>query len=315
VTRWVDELMGAEPTEAMFLGRIGTALSPTQIKGFLKFGDHPDLPWLMSRQHYLGKVEAYAPARSLRSRSELFAAKHPCLADVTLDGAPILPVSLALEGALSVGDWVAPEGWPLLHLRELRNLRVDLPALGFERGVAVVLKAGTGSWEGGRWVVRVALTTVERRPLLSCDVVYEAEPGSALPAPASPGDAVPWQPGSVGDSATGLGWRGVLYRHGPWLRAGDEVNTSVSPVHDSDAWATPYPPRAVLPAAAVEAMVEGIALASAQPAARTLFAERIEWTPTGAREQHVAGRPAAGSWWVTDTAGAVMLRCLGAVLR
>ncbi|HKG50831.1 MAG TPA: KR domain-containing protein, partial [Actinomycetales bacterium] len=311
VTRWVDELLAAEPTEAMFLGRIGTALAPTQIKGFLKFGDHPDLPWLMSRQHYLGVVEAYAPARSLRSRSELFEAKHPCLSDVTLAGDPILPVSLVLEGALSVGDWVAPEGWPLLHLREVRNLRVDLPALGFEGGSAVVLKAGTGAWEGGRWVVRVSLTTVERRPLLSCDLVYQAESGSAEPAPPPPGDPAPWEPGP----AIGLGWRGVVYRHGPWLRAGDEVSTRVSPVHDSDAWATPYPPRAVLPSAAVEAMVEGIVLSSAQPAAQTLYAERIEWTPTGAREHRVAGRPADGSWWVTDSEGAVILRCGGAVLR
>jgi hypothetical protein len=202
-----------------------------------------------------------------------------------------------------------------MHLRELRNVRLDLPALGFEEGRAVVLKAGTAAWEGGRWVVRVALTTLERRPLLSCDVVYEAEPGSAEPAPQPATDAVPWEPGAVAGSAAGLGWRGVLYRHGPWARAGVEVSTSVSHVHDSDAWATPYPPRAVLPSAAIESVLEGIALASAQPAARTLYAERIEWTPTGAHEDRVSGRPADGSWWVTDTAGAVMLRCHGAVLR
>jgi hypothetical protein len=89
----------------------------------------------------------------------------------------------------------------------------------------------------------------------------------------------------------------------------------VEPVHDSDAWATPYPPRAVLPSAAVEALVEGIAVASGEPSARTLYAERIEWTPSGAREHRVTGRPAEGSWWVTDPAGAVILRCRGAVLR
>ena len=59
VDRWLVELLGAEPTEAMFLGAIGTALSPGQIRGFQSFGEHPDMPWLLSRRHYLGEVEVF----------------------------------------------------------------------------------------------------------------------------------------------------------------------------------------------------------------------------------------------------------------
>ena len=69
VDRWLVELLGAEPTEAMFLGAIGTALSPGQIRGFQSFGEHPDMPWLLSRRHYLGEVEVFDAFRSMTSRA------------------------------------------------------------------------------------------------------------------------------------------------------------------------------------------------------------------------------------------------------
>jgi len=308
VERWLAELLGAEPTEAMFLGRIGTALSPGQIRGFLKFGDHPDLPWLLSRQHYLGDVEAFAPSRFLRARAAVRADRHPCGREFTVDGAPALPVSVALEYVLSVGDWVAPEGWPILYLQHLRDVRVDLDALGRAGDRVELVKHGAGAREGGDWVVRVRLSDGDGQELASADLVYGDEPPRSPAAPPVADATAPWSPADGGR----LGWHGLAVRPPRWrTRAGDLVG-DVVPAPPADLWTLSDPPLAQLPAAAIEAILRATAAAPGSPARPArLELDSVACSPTGLPEATVAGRPAEGRWDVLDRAGRVQLRCAG----
>lgn len=301
VERWLAELLGAERGEVMFLGRVGTALAPSQIRGFAKFGDHPDLPWLLSRQHYLGEVLSYAPFRSLETRTPVRADRHPCGSEFTVDGRSALPVGVALEYAVSLGDWVTPEGWPVLHLRALRDVRVDLLALGAAGTRLTLRKHAVGARSADGWVVDTRLEdAASGRELLRAALVFAdapAEPARAAGPSAATGD---WTP-----SPGRLAWRGAAIRRARWRTAGSILAADVRAAADSDLWALPHPPLARLPVAAIEAIVQA---ASAGSGTR-LQAAALDCTPSGAPEAHVIG--GSGAWQVLDAAGATVMRAAG----
>jgi len=308
VERWLAELLGGEPTEAMFLGRIGTALSPGQIRGFLKFGDHPDLPWLLSRQHYLGNVEAFAPSRFLRARAAVRADRHPCGREFTIDGTPALPVSIALEYALSVGDWVAPEGWPILHLQRLRDVRIDLDALRRAGDRLELVKHGTGTREGGDWVVRVQLSDGDGHELVTADLVYADERPAVPAAPPVPDATAAWEPPGAGR----LDWHGLAVQPPRWRAGARHVVGDVVAAPEADLWTLCDPPLTQLPVAAIEAILRATAPAPGSPAGPARFElDSVACSPTGLPEATVVGTPAEGRWDVLDRKGGVRLRCTG----
>jgi hypothetical protein len=310
VKQWTAELLAAEPTEAMFLGRVGTALAPTQIRGFLKFADHPDLPWLLSRHHYLGRVEEYAPFRRIRSRNRLAAREHPCLADVLVNGSPALPVSVAIEYAVSTGEWLPPEGWPIQHLTEVRDLHIDLGQLALTPELDLVKEATAGR-ESDAWVVRVRLTAGPGgASLLSAAMVYRDHP----PAPSStePPSAVgeTWHPSEEGR----MSWHGIAFRRPRWRGDDKTAIADVEPASASDLWALPYPPRSVLPGVGLEAVVQGV-LGVAEAGGTHLTIARLERRSGPSSESRVWGRPAEGFWVVASGAGHDLLRVTGAEVR
>lgn len=316
VSRWVDELLAAEPTEAMFLGRVGTALAPTQIRGFLEFTDHPDLPWLLSRQHYLGTVQRYAPFRLLHATAELVPAQHPCCRDAAIVGRPMLPLSVALEYAVSAGDWLPPEGWPLVHLTELRDVTVDLRRLALPDGPTVQLstRADAGRDADGAWTVRVSLAVSRSGedvpPALAATLVYAEDPRrESIPAPRSE------PPTPLGKQELPVTWSGLVFPRPAWCTDGVHLVAGVSSAYQADAWALPSPPLARLPAAAVEAVLEGMLRTSGNASALRLELTTVRLASTGRPEAHVSGTPGEGSWRVTDEAGDVLLDVMGGGLR
>ena len=308
VDRWLVELLGAEPTEAMFLGAIGTALSPGQIRGFQSFGEHPDMPWLLSRRHYLGEVEVFDAFRSMTSRAVADAGDHPCGHEFTVQGAAALPASVALEYAISVGDWVAPEGWPILHLRSLRDVRIDLAALRLAGGRVVLTKTGTGARRDGDWVVDVEVQDARGAQIVKVALVYAGQPHAVTAPPPLPSDAQDWP----APDGAGLAWRRLAFRPVRWRAAGGTVVGDVVPATDADLWTMPTAPLSRLPSAAVEAMIQATASAmgSARRASR-LEVGGIDVSASGGPAATVAGTPDDGSWSVLDEDGAVCLRVAG----
>jgi NAD(P)-dependent dehydrogenase (short-subunit alcohol dehydrogenase family) len=318
VTRWEAEMLAARPGEVMFLGRIGRALSPRQPGGFAKFRDHPDVVWMASARHHLGEIVRFVPFRSATSVNRFRRGDHPCLGELTVGGAPTLPVGVVLEHAAAVADWVAMEGWPELHLRELRDVHLDLDALRFDEGELALTKSGTGRSLDGQWVVDVELAT--SRPVGGLRLVLAAErtgwEGPAATAPAGP----PSPPVMPEGAVAGLRWRGAVHRLGGWEARGHLLGARVPLARPSDAWMHTSPPRAPLPVTAVEAIVQGAATTvPAGGRARWVRLGSVRLAGEGpgsalnadATVVDVVGSPPAGAWRVTTTGGRPLLACEG----
>ncbi|MFI7709069.1 SDR family NAD(P)-dependent oxidoreductase [Nonomuraea sp. NPDC049480] len=239
VRRWIDELRSGGTGEVMFIGQVGGALVPTQLRGFWLFTGHPDLPRLHGLAHFLGSVEAFEPFRSLRSSVVYTAGAHPCLADFTVDGRPALPVSVLVEQACSVADWVVPPGWPLQHLASLRDVAVRPSALTLaEKGSRfTTLAVGETTEEG--WSVRVSVTAENGAVAGSMRLLYQPSP----PAPPVPPPALTRERAPGGGR---LDWSGLV------LGTGD---LRLPTVTAADLWTTPFPPVHGIAPAALEAAV------------------------------------------------------------
>ncbi|MFF3443403.1 hypothetical protein [Streptosporangium sp. NPDC002721] len=113
-----------------------------------------------------------------------------------MDGRPALPVSVLVEQACSVADWVVPPGWPLQHLASIRDIRVHPSALvldGGRFGTSAVGETGP-VLDGGRfttsavgetteegWTVHVTITAADGAVAGSMRLLYRPEPPRSLP--------------------------------------------------------------------------------------------------------------------------------------
>jgi NAD(P)-dependent dehydrogenase (short-subunit alcohol dehydrogenase family) len=262
VYRWKRELLGAEPGERVFVGTVGKALFPTHVKAFPASPDLPNIGELYSYLHYLGEARRFEAFRSIESESTIRADEAPCMYDFRVSGSPALPVSILLEYALAVGDWVQPEPPAQLHWQELRNLEVDLDALASRDGELTFVKRGTGRWADGAWQVDVELD-VGGRELARLELLYAAEAPTAGPelSPDVTGEA------EALSSPAPLAWGGLVYRAAQWQRAPDgQLVGAVRSAEPADLWATSFVPEAALPGAQLENVFHA-ALALQQPAA------------------------------------------------
>ncbi|WP_026163760.1 KR domain-containing protein [Kribbella catacumbae] len=310
---WTDQIEAAEPGEVMVLGGIGRAVSPGQLKGFANFRDHPDTDRLQSLGHYLGEVEVFEPFRSIRSRTQLAGGTHPCLTEFTVAGDRALPVSVVLEYALSVGDWVTPEGFPELWLSRFRDVVLSVPALVGNGGGFELVKAGSGRKTDDTWEVTVSLVDGAGRPVLRGVAEYESKPPLgpdpvARQAVARQGG---WEVQPPLAEETGIAWSGVLYRPPRWRCGPDgQLAARVDEVPSSDEWTLPVPPSTVLPHAAIEAILRARTAQS-----RSIEEIRIAELGIGAQPigsaVSVVGSPDRTSWQVIDDAGQCMLTLNG----
>ncbi|MFF5109783.1 SDR family NAD(P)-dependent oxidoreductase [Streptosporangium sp. NPDC000509] len=292
VRRWIDELRSGGTGEVMFIGQVGGALVPTQLRGFWLFTGHPDLPRLHGLAHFLGDVEDFRPFHSLRGSIVHRQGSHPCLTDFTVDGRPALPVSVLVEQACSVADWVVPPGWPPQHLASMRDVRVHLSALVLEGGRFTTSAVGETTEEG--WTVNVTITAADGAVAGSMRLLYEPEPPALpphQPEPPAPSPLIP-APSAVKARGGGrLAWSGLV------------LGTAEDPlpvVTAADLWTTPFPPVHGISPAALEAAVRAAGPVSGD----LLTIDRIVPCP-GA--QHVDRLLPVEGGWVGSRAGEPVL--------
>ncbi len=302
VAKWHAELLAARPGEVMFLGRVGTALVPSQLSGFLKFTDHPDYDRLHSLRHFLGEVEQHRQFHSVSSRI-VAEAGHPWAGAVTVAGAPSIPVAIALEYAASVGTWVGPEGWPARYLTELRDVRVDVDALVLHGGELTLRRRAEGSRVDGRWCVDVRMhRDDDGREVATARLVYSDDP--VVPSPVTPQrNGIPPASDScrgrrLRGRPDGLAWHGLAIPATEWSAHQDRLRGRVRPTSTADLWAMPNPPHHLLPTNALEGI---LAAHASTPGAATgvLRIGRLRLS-TGGREDVVEGSAGAGRWTVLD---------------
>ncbi len=295
--RWVEELASGHTDEAVFLGRIGAVLAPGQLRGFGMLTGHPDLPRLHALDHHLGAVEEYEIFRSLRTSLQLDAHRHPCLSEVRVDGAAAVPVSVFLEHAVAAGDWVVPEGWPLLHLRELRDLRVRLDGLRFADGRLTLRREARGGHRDGEWCVDVTVDGIG-----GVTLVYGPEPSGRLPVP------VEGAADGMADETGRLSWAGVVF---PEPVAADGGRLALAPVPPADLWTVPFPPGHTVAPAAVEAIVRVADRRTARTSAGTLTVGRLVLSPG---TQHVDELRAGATGWTGMRDGVGVLLAEGVAI-
>jgi NAD(P)-dependent dehydrogenase (short-subunit alcohol dehydrogenase family) len=297
VYRWKRELVGAESGESVFVGRVGRALFPAHVKGFPPSPDLPNIGELYTYFHYLGDARSFRPFQSIESSSVLLAEVMPAAQDVRLGDAPALPVSVLLEYALSVGDWVQPEPPAQLHWRGLRDLEVELEALAFRDGELVLVKRGAGAWRGDEWVVDVELGEFARVAL-----IYSREPPPE-------GREIPFD--VMGERETiapqgPLTWKGFVYRPAQWRRTASGALVGLTrTVEPADVWATPFVPQTRLPGAELE----NVFRAAAAGPARTLRLASLERFEPGPSAGAIVG--ADGAWSVLDDKARVVVHVVG----
>lgn len=300
--RWTEELASGHTGEAVFLGRIGAVLAPGQLRGFGMLTGHPDLPRLHALDHYLGEVEEYAIFRSLRTSLTLTAGHHPCLSEFSVGRAPAVPVSVVLEYAVAAGDWVVPEGWPLLHLRELRDLEVRLEGLRFTGDGLILRRAARGGHRDGEWCVDVAVRGPAGADVASVTLVYGDEPTAELPD--SAGAYANWP----SEQASWLDWSGVVFPAPPRGRASGEL----SPVLPADLWTVPFPPAPTVDAAAVERMVRAADRHTPRTTPGTLTIRRLALRPGAQRVERLGAGP---DTWTGTREGITVLLAEGVAVK
>ncbi|WP_327684484.1 SDR family NAD(P)-dependent oxidoreductase [Streptomyces sp. NBC_00467] len=303
--RWVAELASGHTDEAVFLGRIGAVLAPGQLRGFGMLTGHPDLPRLHALDHHLGEVEEYEIFRCLRTTRTWDADRHPCLSEVRVDGAPAAPVGVVVEHAVAAGDWVVPEGWPLLHLRELRGLRVRLEGLRFTGGSLTLHREARGAHRDGEWCVDVTVRDTAGAGIASVTLVYGPEPAGHPP--------VRIERSSLGQ-ATGAGrlsWAGVVFREAR-PEPGDEGTLTLDPVLPADLWTVPFPPEPTLAPAAIETIVRETDRRWDRTSAGVLTIGRLVLSPGAQRADELRAGAVPGRWTgLRDGVGVLLAEDVG----
>lgn len=298
VRRWSAELRSGAADEVMFIGQVGAALVPNQLRGFWLFTGHPDLPRLHGLAHFLGQVDEFEPFHRLRATTTYRQDTHPCLGEFHVDGAPALPVSVLLEQACAVADWVVPPGWPVQHLTELRDVEIHLPRLRLTTTSRFTTEA-TGEHRPAGWTVTVTVHTGQGAVACTLSLLYQAEP----PAPFASGPA-----GHGGRTAVtaprppALRWSGLAIGNPSWFDRADGGTDVVLPaVTAHDLWTSTFPPNHGIAPAAVEAVVR--AAAGTAP----LRIGRIRVRPGSQRVTALHGTP-DGRTWLGGTDGETTLR-------
>ncbi|MFF1547688.1 SDR family NAD(P)-dependent oxidoreductase [Streptomyces sp. NPDC058291] len=304
---WAAELASGHTGEAVFLGRIGAVLSPGQLRGFGRLTGHPDLPRLHALDHYLGDVEEYEIFRMLRTSQTLTARQQPCLGEFRVGGELAVPVTVVAEFAVAAGDWVVPEGWPLLHLRELRALRVRLAGLRFSGDALTLRREARGARRDGEWCVDVTVRDAAGGDVASVTLVYGEQPAGGLPDPGA--DACDDGPAERAQRrhAGLLDWAGVVFPETP---EGDDTVPGVLP---ADLWTVPFPPSPTVDPAAVEALVRAADRDSPRAAPGTLSVRRLVVAP-GAQRVRRLRREAGSDRWTGVREGVAVLLAEGVAI-
>ena len=287
VRRWLAELCAPAHGEVTFLGALGTALNPVQVRGFPLHPDVPELAAIYPRIFHLGTPVTFRPGLSLVSDVRFDGATSPVLTDFEVSGQAAVPVSLLLENALASAVWVHedPVTW-------IGDVTVWLDRLRLDGGVLPVRRTATRSTVDGREVVDVAFH--------QGDVpVAELRLGYGPPYGVTPPVAVR---AACESKASGLvRWRGAVMPVATWRRDGPESCTAlVREPRPADLWTVPLTPRLALPLAALENIVRSVLRVCPGPVFRI---NRLVPHGPPASSSRIDADPVRGHWHVVDPTG------------
>jgi NAD(P)-dependent dehydrogenase (short-subunit alcohol dehydrogenase family) len=254
VYHWQAELLSGGSGEICFNGPVGRALSPVYLRGFPVISEVPQAEKLYPQLFYTGEVSDFGIFHFIRAVSRLEPRRTPGLYDFRIDNQPALPVSLLLEYALALGEWVAPEGWPTLYLTSISGLEVTLNSLAISGENLEFEQTARGRWESGHWLVDMQLARIGvggKTKLAQMTLVYSREQ-PPQPAPQPLTQAANVQPLDLAVTP-GYKWGGMVMKLASWQqsRSGSYYG-KVAACEASDIWTALYLPHLRLPCAGFE---------------------------------------------------------------
>lgn len=250
VYHWLRELGDAGSGEIMFMGAVGRALTPVQIKGFLPMFGLPNINDLITRSHHVGTPQRFQPFAHFATRYTIERRSAPWLRAFRLAGQPALPVSLLLEHACWAGGWLTPEDMRVMSLATIVNIRVELAALRVPDTETLVLETeGSGYWLGQDWHVDVKIgragDELLRLTLVHRDPDAAAAPHALLDLPGAQAVAAVVGPKHAA-------WSGQLLRSVDWVKQGGLAAGRAANADAADLWALQHTPDLRLPVNHVE---------------------------------------------------------------
>ncbi|MGS0893200.1 cytochrome P450 [Burkholderia stagnalis] len=198
VRHWLAELADPDSGEVMYMGAVGRALTPIQIRGFGPVDGLPNLRELATRLHHAGVPRRFQPFAHLATRFHVAGA--PGASAFRFGGRPAVPASLLLEHARVAADWVAPPDGEPAYLHDIDDVTIRLDALpdALDAGGDLAIDtdvAGRAADDG--WRVDVRCRSLAGAALLDATFVYRSRPPAGatvvLPRDASgaPANAAP----------------------------------------------------------------------------------------------------------------------------
>jgi NAD(P)-dependent dehydrogenase (short-subunit alcohol dehydrogenase family) len=306
VGHFLREIVDRGSGEVMFMGAVGRALTPIQIRGFSPILDLHNIASLVTMHHHAGQPLQFRPFRRFSTRYVIDPATAPCVHAFRLDGRSALPASMLIEHACVLGDWVGPEDFRPLTLAALMNVHVNFEGLLWRSGAESVIQIqseAVGRWLDDEWQVDVRCTQVSTAAeLLRLTLVYQDRvAGSSEPAPGPlrlPQGLVP----KILTSPQRATWNAHLLPPAPWQApsavSGDAADVaqvaSIPAAQASDLWALPLPPDLRLPINHLENVLRVLWSAQAAVAAEGAV---VNW--------HIdclvlGGAPAASAHWLVQ---------------
>jgi NAD(P)-dependent dehydrogenase (short-subunit alcohol dehydrogenase family) len=301
---WQNELTTGGSGEVTFIGHFGKALSPIQAHGFPMSSQMPQYERLASNRFYLGQPLEFRPWRYLRSRNRIHANSSPCMSEFSWRGRPAMPIGVLLDFAISLGDWVVPEGYPDLQLEEIRDLRVHLPQLAEAASKGEFEKEASGSWDGTRWTLAVRMATdlaPSLHPIAEMKLVFGPLRNAQFHNLHSTGEEILE---TTGSSIAGMRWSGGLFRFANWVRGDDGWIGKTNSCQPSDLWTTPLCPAAMTPVSHLENILRLALLQQNDPApAETIAIAHIRFFGDPSHSVSIRRGSKPGEWWVMDNSG------------
>lgn len=237
VRHWLAELAATATSatsgggEPMYMGAVGRALTPIQLRGFDAVDGLPNLGELATRRHHAGEPRRFRPFAFFSTRFRVAGA--PYVRAFRLGGRAAAPASLLLEHARVAADWVAPPDGERAYLHEAVDVTMALDALADAidgHGDLALDSDVTGRMADGGWRVTVRCASLAGRALLDATFVYRSRPPAGVmvtPPHDAPDDAV--------RPTARASWRGDLLPEARWSGAIAQVRAA-----DADAlWRAP----------------------------------------------------------------------------
>ncbi|WDD91074.1 cytochrome P450 [Burkholderia sp. FERM BP-3421] len=318
VRHWLRELAAPDSGEVMFMGAVGRAPTPLQIKGFPVIRELPNLAELVARHHHAGEPLRFRPSKRFETRYTLDPAVVPYANAFRLGGRVALPASLLLEHACALADWVMPPTGEARFLGELADVVLHLDALPIAAGLgqSVTLRsAAVGYLIGDVWRVDVRCGDADTQAeLLSATLVYRLQPeqvGAVLARPL----AGPPAPLRAADPPLAA-WNGELLPPGEWHAPGDAAAGiarlgRVPAAEPGALWNGPVTPALRLPVNHLEQILRALladwqALAVEPPSCWRIGALKLAPLPAASADTVV--EYTTGRFAVLDARGYMLLR-------